>query len=434
MAAQVRGIERFDVDPVIQDAAELRIVEAQQQLEQGGLAAAGWADDGDRLARCDLEREIVQRALLAPRRIGKDDALEGHRALRRGRQRDDGGRRNDDRLDREKLADATGRARRHGNFVPHFAELPERAGTENGIKNELRQLAAAHAPEQDIVGPKPQHADDAGKDEHDDDAGEDAAGGRRVARGRIGFLDGGGEARGRRRLGIIGLHGPDGAEAFGGIGCRLRQRVLGSAGAPLDGTARGDERQHDQRQHAQDEGRQFRARVDHQADGAEEQEQVAQRQRGRGAEGRLHLRRVGGQPRDQFAGAGGVVEHGIEPCEMTEDVGAKVGDDALAEGHHEEIAGAGGAGEHGDDADHAQEVGVDEPCTVLREAEIDDAPDRHRHHQRRRGRQGQRDEGAENAPLVAQRVGEDRQQRAHIGFALRLGHGFDQGRIGHGGL
>ena len=45
----------------------------------------------------------------------------------------------------------------------------------------------------------------------------------------------------------------------------------------------------------------------------------------RGAEGRLDLRGIGGEPRDDLAGLRGVEEAGIEPGEMGEDSGADIG-------------------------------------------------------------------------------------------------------------
>ena len=68
-AAQGMQIQILDVHAVEQDVAALRIVEAQHQLEQRGLAGAGRADDGDRFAGLDLERQAVQRCGIGPRRI-----------------------------------------------------------------------------------------------------------------------------------------------------------------------------------------------------------------------------------------------------------------------------------------------------------------------------------------------------------------------------
>ena len=47
MLAQVAAGEVADVVPIHQDRAAVDIVEAHQQLDHGGLAGAGRADDGD---------------------------------------------------------------------------------------------------------------------------------------------------------------------------------------------------------------------------------------------------------------------------------------------------------------------------------------------------------------------------------------------------
>ena len=65
------------VDTVEQNAAGLRIVKAQQQLEHRGLAGARRADERDGFARRDLEIEIGERRAIGARRIAEGDALEG---------------------------------------------------------------------------------------------------------------------------------------------------------------------------------------------------------------------------------------------------------------------------------------------------------------------------------------------------------------------
>src|SRR3546814_14368583 len=58
------------------DLARLRVVEALGELEEGRLAGARRADDRDRLARPDGEREIVERRGVGARRIAEFDARE----------------------------------------------------------------------------------------------------------------------------------------------------------------------------------------------------------------------------------------------------------------------------------------------------------------------------------------------------------------------
>ena len=53
-------VELADVDAVEQNLAALDFVEAQQELNRGGLAGAGVADDGDGLAGLDVEGDVAQ--------------------------------------------------------------------------------------------------------------------------------------------------------------------------------------------------------------------------------------------------------------------------------------------------------------------------------------------------------------------------------------
>ena len=435
MRAQVGGIERADVDTVVEDAAHRRIVEAQQQLEQGGLAGARRPDDGHGFTRPDREREVMQRTILAARGIGKDDAIEGQRTFGLGGKFGRRGGSDDLRLHRQKLADAARRAGGRDDLAPDFRELAERTGTEHRVEDKLRELTTAHPSCEDIVGAEPQHGDDAGKDQHDHDAGERRAGRDRLGRGGISALDRVAEPIGGHPLSVVGLHGADGAEALRGIGGGVGQRILRRARALADGATRCDERQDDDGQDHEDEGGKPGARPEHQRERAGEQEEVAKHQ-GRGrAERRLQLRRIRRETRDQFADPRAVIEYGIEPREMAEDVGPQVRDDPFAEGHHQEVTRARGHSQHGDDRQHGQEIRVDERRLVRGEAEVDDPPDRHRDHEGRGRSGGQRDECAGYAPPVADRVGKDRQQGAEIGTsALRFDRGRGEGGIAHSGF
>ena len=58
--AQLVDPQVADVDAVEQDPARLDVVEARDQPRHGGLAAAGRADDRDRLAAADREVEPVE--------------------------------------------------------------------------------------------------------------------------------------------------------------------------------------------------------------------------------------------------------------------------------------------------------------------------------------------------------------------------------------
>src|SRR5690606_23482007 len=86
-APHVLGIGLRDVDAVDQNAARIRVVEAEQELKRRALARARRADERDRLAGLHLEREVVERRHLRPRRIAEADVLELDPAAAGRRQR-----------------------------------------------------------------------------------------------------------------------------------------------------------------------------------------------------------------------------------------------------------------------------------------------------------------------------------------------------------
>ncbi len=67
------------IQAVDQHRAAVDIVEARDQVDDGGLAGAGWADDGDRLAGLGGEADVLQHRLSCL--IGGADVLEVHLAL-----------------------------------------------------------------------------------------------------------------------------------------------------------------------------------------------------------------------------------------------------------------------------------------------------------------------------------------------------------------
>ena len=85
--AQRLGIEPRDVDAVEGHPPALRIVEAQSELEQRGLARPRRADDRHHLARRDARETSLSTSVLRAAGIGEADALEGEFAARRRGQR-----------------------------------------------------------------------------------------------------------------------------------------------------------------------------------------------------------------------------------------------------------------------------------------------------------------------------------------------------------
>ena len=80
--AQIGRVVLADVDAVDQDAALLRLIEAEQQAADRRLARADAADDADALAGRDLERNLLER-VLGSVRVAEGDVLECDAAVLR---------------------------------------------------------------------------------------------------------------------------------------------------------------------------------------------------------------------------------------------------------------------------------------------------------------------------------------------------------------
>ncbi len=96
---------------------------------------------------------------------------------------------------------------------------------------------------------------------------------------------------------------------------------------------------------------------------------------------------------------------------MPEHVAADIGDHALAEPVHEIEPGGARQSEDDADADQRAEIGVDQVGLDAGEAEIDHAPDRQRHGQRRRRRDDERHEGPDDHRFMAEQIRPESQQR-----------------------
>jgi hypothetical protein len=188
----------------------------------------------------------------------------------------------------------------------------------------------------------------------------------------------------------------------------------------------GVERQDDDRDRRQHIGGEFGRGDDHHRHGADEHEDIAQRDRRRRAEGRLELGGVGGQTRDQLAGLFDVEEAEVEAGQMGEDVAAQVGHDPLAERHDEVVAHAGGDRQRRDDADQAEKIEMDGAGMGVGKAVVGHHPHGDRHDQGRGRGDDQRAERAHHPAAVGEGVGQQRLQRVQRG-AGRLGR-----RVGRG--
>jgi hypothetical protein len=81
---------------------------------------------------------------------------------------------------------------------------------------------------------------------------------------------------------------------------------------------------------------------------------------------------------------------------------AQIRDHPLAEHRHQIVAQRACGGEHGGDHDHGAEIAVDEIEALAGEAEIDHAPHRDRHRQRRQRGDDERDQRPDRMRAVTQ--------------------------------
>ncbi len=78
-AAQARAREVAHVLPVHAHLAGIHVVEAHEQVDEGGLSAAGVAHEGDALARLGHEVHVLEDGLAG--HVGEGDVVERHATL-----------------------------------------------------------------------------------------------------------------------------------------------------------------------------------------------------------------------------------------------------------------------------------------------------------------------------------------------------------------
>ena len=119
-ATHVNGISGSHIDTIKRDAARLRIIEAQEKLEDRAFARAGRADNGHRLTGIDAQRIIIERRHMGPRRIGEHDLIESDGPARRDRQRNGLNGRGNVGHGVDEFDKALGGTRRHLHIAPDF--------------------------------------------------------------------------------------------------------------------------------------------------------------------------------------------------------------------------------------------------------------------------------------------------------------------------
>ena len=178
------------------------------------------------------------------------------------------------------------------------------------VQQKLAEPAGAGPPGQHVLRADPQDDDDAGEHQEDHNGGERGARPGRLTGGPEGALDRAGEPRAREPLVGECLQRAGGPDELGRIGRSVGELVLRLARAAAHRATERHQRQHDHRNGTQHEAGKPRARHHHHDRGAQEQHQVAQRDRDRGAHRRLDLRGVRGEPRHHLAGLGRIEERG----------------------------------------------------------------------------------------------------------------------------
>ena len=156
---------------------------------------------------------------------------------------------------------------------------------------------------------------------------------------------------------------------------------------------------------------------------ADEQHQIAQRDRYRSADGRLDLGGVGREARYNFTGARCVEKCRRQAREVGEYIGAQIGDDALAQCGDEVVTQRAGYREHGDDRDHHREIAVDQLHRLVGETEIDHPPDGQRHDQSGECSNGQRSQCGKCAPAISADIWNEPGQRPEFDLAPRARRG-----------
>ena len=414
MRARLVRVGGAQVDPIELGGPAVGVIEAQQQLEHGGLSRARRADQRDGLAGLDAEAETLERRDLGARRIVERDVVELDRAGRRLGQRSRLRRRGDLRLRRQQLDQPPGRPRRALHLTDHLAQRADRAGHHHGVEDEGRELAGADPAGDDVVAADPQDRADGAEHGDDDDGAEQGVHPHPPDGGGEGLLDPHAEAAALVRLAAERLHRAHRADGFVDVGGDVGDLVLAQPRQTPHAAAEEDQRQHDAQHDQEHHASQLRAGDRQQDRAANQQQQVAQRHRRGGAEDRLQHGGVGDQPRQDLTRPGGLEEGRAEADDVAVDGAADVGDDALADPRDEEVAAVAGGGEQGDNAEHDDQRLVEQRRNGAAKALVDQPaqPEAEGEHRARRG--SQRDQRPGDRQLVGLEEANDLAELAEI--------------------
>ena len=127
-----------------------------------------------------------------------------------------------------------------------------------------------------------------------------------------------------------GLHRADAGQGFLNIHADIGAPVLAVAGQGAHPPTQQDNRRHHDRHHQQYQPGELGTGHQQHDQAADQQQQIAQGDRHRGADDHLYQGGVGGQPRQHFAGPPRLEKTGAEGQNMTVHIPSQIGDHSLA--------------------------------------------------------------------------------------------------------
>ena len=394
-----------DVGAVDADRAGFRIVEAQQQIEDRGLARARRADNGHRLARRDAEVETIERQRVGPRRIAERDLLEAHAALHRlGQGLGIDGFDDDGRFGAE-LGQALGRTGGALQVADRLADGAARARHQHGIENEGREVAGADAPADHVVTAHPQQEADGGEDDEDHQRRHDGAPGDAAAGGVEGAFRRLAEAPGGAVLLGEGLHGAHRIERLAAFRYHVGHARLRFARQRADLAAEQDDRRHDKRHHGQHEQRELGVGDHQHGHAADAHQHVAQRHRGRRADDLLDQLRVGRDAAHDVARPLDLEPGRPQPYDMGEQVAAQVAHHALAQPGDQVEARTRGDRQHDRHGEQRSQRIVQDIGPALGKAAVDQGAQAGAEGQHRAGRHQQRQQRQRHPAAIGPEIG-----------------------------
>ena len=323
----------------------------------------------------------MYRGLVGARWIAEFDVLETQGAPDRSAQRRRIVHTPDFRIGVEQFADPPERTGAAQQLAPDFGQSADRAGRDHRIEDELGQHAGIHLASDHLVRAGPEDQGDGAETEQDDQGGQQCSRADAFACGGQGALDRLRITLALARLARVGLHGVDRIQGLRGDRRGIGDAVLALPRQPFDATAEDHDRQDHGRNDQRSQTGQARAGDDEHGRRADQHDRAAQRQRQGRADHGLHEFGVGGQARNQFAGARTFEKGLVQGQQVRIQAAAQVRCHALAEQGHAEIPRrAGNRHDHGD-AEQADETRIELGRIGLAETTID--------HEAGRSRQGQ---------------------------------------------